>query len=506
MDKRFGLSNVCIEDIINVFKLQSEIEEAVIFGSRAIGNYKPGSDIDISLKGNKITLETIITVSLRLNELPYAYSYDIINYNAISNPAVTAHIDELGITFYKKESNHNNWKNFKLGEIAEIISRGITPRYTDNGVPVINQRCVRAGQITFNDAKFHDTNQKKISDEKYLKINDILVNSTGTGTLGRIGQINKKIENCTYDSHVTLVRIKKDFNAIFFGYKLKSIQSLIESFAEGSTGQTELNREKLMQLDVLIPENLNTQTQIAQILSSLDDKIELNLQMNKTLEAIAQTIFKEWFVKFNFPGFDGVLTDGLPKGWRKSNLTELVETVSKTHKFPKGEAIFLNTSDILEGKFLHSQFSHSKNLPGQAKKSIQYGDILFSEIRPANKRYAFVDFDSHDYVVSTKLMVLRSKGFVDNLLIYFFMKSGEVINELQSLAETRSGTFPQITFTELSKIFINIPPSNILELFTDLLWSQFKKIRENQKQIQTLTQLRDNLLPKLMTGQIAVSA
>lgn len=138
------------------------------------------------------------------------------------------------------------------------------------------------------------------------------------------------------------------------------------------------------------------------------------------------------------------------------------------------------------------------------KKTIQYGDILFSEIRPANKRYAFVDFEATDYVVSTKLMVLRSKGIVDSLVVYFFMKSNEVLNQLQLLAESRSGTFPQITYTELAKIDLNIPSADVLTLYTEYLWFTFKKIRENQNQIQALTQTRDTLLPKLMSGQLEV--
>ena len=397
----------------------------------------------------------------------------------------------------------SEWKTYKLGEIAEIIARGISPKYTETGIPVINQKCVRDGKIIFNNIKFNDVSLKKIPNEKYLQKNDILVNSTGQGTLGRVGQINFEIENYTYDSHVTLVRIDKNFDKVYIGYKLKSLQPYIESMAEGSTGQTELNREKLKQLEITVPD-LPTQRQIAQILSSLDDKIELNLQMNQTLEAMAQAIFKEWFVNFNFPGFDGVFENGLPKGWRKLSLSDLVETVSKTFKFPEGKAIFLNTSDILEGKFLHTNYTNFEDLPGQAKKSIQKGDILFSEIRPANKRYAFVDFDAKDYVVSTKLMVLRSKGIADNLLVYFFIKSEEVLNQLQMLAETRSGTFPQITYFELSKISINIPTDDVLEKFTDFLKSSFEKIRANQSEIQLLTQIRDTLLPRLMSGQLEI--
>ena len=114
--------------------------------------------------------------------------------------------------------------------------------------------------------------------------------------------------------------------------------------------------------------------------------------------------------------------------------------------------MFLNTSDILEGKVLHHSYSDVCDWPGQAKKSIKRNDILFSEIRPANGRYAFVDFDVSDYVVSTKLMVLRAKNSaVLPRYLFYFLRAPTVTAWLQRLAESRSGTFPQITFDQIAR-------------------------------------------------------
>lgn len=315
-----------------------------------------------------------------------------------------------------------------------------------------------------------------------------------------------EVENLTFNGFCKRFRLN-DFNTLlpeYARYLFRDISFRREVY-QLATGDIRFNisQESLANIEIEIPDTA-TQKEIAQILSSLDDKIELNLQMNQTLEAMAQAIFKEWFVNFNFTGFDGELVDGLPKGWRMVKLTDLLNTISITHKFPKGEAIFLNTSDILDGKFLHRNYSSKESLPGQAKKTIQKGDILFTEIRPANRRYAFVDFDADDYVVSTKLMVLRSKGLIDNLVIYYFMKSDEVLHQLQSLAESRSGTFPQITYDELAKVTMPLPDLTTQMAYTDFLWSVFGKVRENEKQIEYLTQTRDTLLPKLMSGQLEV--
>ena len=385
----------------------------------------------------------------------------------------------------------SEWKTYKLGDIAElrkeqIVSNGVEQPYI--GLEHIEQQSLRlngvgsSDNVVSNKFKFHN----------------------GDTLYGRLRPYFRKVYNPKFEgvcsTEIFVIKNKKNVDKDFL-YYLVATEEFTNIANSGSSG-THMPRADWKQLEKSewnIPD-LPTQTQIAQILTSLDEKIELNLQMNQTLEAMAKAIFKEWFVDFKFPGFDGVLVDGLPKGWRNFSLSDLVDTVSKTFKFPDGKAIFLNTSDILEGKFLHTNYTKFEDLPGQAKKSIQKGDILFSEIRPANKRYAFVDFDAKDYVVSTKLMVLRSKGIVGNLLVYFFIKSDEVLNQLQTLAETRSGTFPQITYFELSKILINIPTQDILERFTAVLQSSFEKIRENQSEIQT----RDTLLPKLMSGKIEI--
>ncbi|MBP3255625.1 MAG: restriction endonuclease subunit S [Clostridia bacterium] len=138
-------------------------------------------------------------------------------------------------------------------------------------------------------------------------------------------------------------------------------------------------------------------------------------------------------------------------------LGEFVESITDTTKINKSEVILINTSDIENGKVLNHEYVSNKNLKGQFKKRFKKNDILYSEIRPKNKRFAYINFDSDDYIASTKLMVLRNKGNIDNDYLYQILKSDNVINYLQHVAETRSGTFPQITFNELSKTKIMIP-------------------------------------------------
>ena len=169
-------------------------------------------------------------------------------------------------------------------------------------------------------------------------------------------------------------------------------------------------------------------------------------------------------------------------------LTSISETISKEQQ----TAIFLNTSDISEGKFLHKRSSVVKELPGQAKKKIKNGDILFSEIRPKNKRYAVVDVSNpNDYVVSTKLMVLRIKDPSKYYLQYIYQQliSQKMLHQINEIAESRSGTFPQITFDAIKNIELTPPPLEEQKRIADIFTVLDDKIELNNQMNQTLEEI-----------------
>ncbi len=140
-------------------------------------------------------------------------------------------------------------------------------------------------------------------------------------------------------------------------------------------------------------------------------------------------------------------------------INQVVESVSITHKFDRPILKFLNTSDIENGKIISINHLPINELKGQAKKTIKKDDILFSEIRPKNRRFAYVDIDdTYDFVVSTKLMVLRNINLeVDNKYFYYFLTNDHMLSILQDRAENRIGSFPQITFDLLSEYSIRVP-------------------------------------------------
>lgn len=175
-------------------------------------------------------------------------------------------------------------------------------------------------------------------------------------------------------------------------------------------------------------------------------------------------------------------------------LSKLCQSITKTISKNKKTVIFLNTGDILNGKILHNNFSLTNTLPGQAKKIIENNDILFSEIRPKNGRYALVNVERpNDYVVSTKLMVIRCNDKVIPKYLYYFLTSPIIINYLQELAESRSGTFPQITFDEIKNLEIDLPSIDVQQHIVNTIGSIDDLIEKNSRILSKIEELEYKL-------------
>ncbi|MET2061127.1 restriction endonuclease subunit S [Enterococcus faecium] len=179
-------------------------------------------------------------------------------------------------------------------------------------------------------------------------------------------------------------------------------------------------------------------------------------------------------------------------------IEDILVSVSETKKITSKKIIFLNTSDIEKGKIIKQDYMEVSKLPGQAKKSIKNGDILYSEIRPKNGRYCLVNgIDEDKYVVSTKLMVLRCiSNTILNEYLYYYLTSKPIINYLQGIAESRSGTFPQITFSELSKLKIKVPDIKYQIKIVEFIKQLDSKIELNSQIISNLEELASTLFKR----------
>ena len=174
--------------------------------------------------------------------------------------------------------------------------------------------------------------------------------------------------------------------------------------------------------------------------------------------------------------------------WKEYRIGDVCDTISDTYRGNAENVILINTSDVFEGKCLNHIKVPNKDLKGQFKKTFRKDDILYSEIRPANKRYAYIDFDATDYIASTKLMVIRHNERILPQYLFYILKSQAVLDELQMLAESRSGTFPQITFSEVANMEIKLPPIEQQRRILGVLKSLDDKIELNRRINENLEQ------------------
>lgn len=181
--------------------------------------------------------------------------------------------------------------------------------------------------------------------------------------------------------------------------------------------------------------------------------------------------------------------------WKEYKLVEVAKNASRRFDFSKhSNVIFINTGDVLNNQFLHKNYSIADGLPGQAKKAIQKGDILYSEIRPGNGRYLLVGDSVDDYVVSTKFMVIESnQEIILPEFLFLLLISNEATEYFKVIAESRSGTFPQITFDSISHYELKIPSKDIQQSIVDNIFVLDKKIELNTQINQTLEQIAQTI-------------
>jgi type I restriction enzyme S subunit len=366
----------------------------------------------------------------------------------------------------------SEWEIKQLHELTEFIGRGISPKYCkENGLLVINQKCIRNGRVDQTFSKLHNSVLKVVSDKKLLRLNDTLVNSTGVGTLGRVG-LFRSTDTATVDSHVTIVRAGVLIDRVFLFYNLYWRQDEIESMGEGSTGQTELSRHRLGNLNIKLPKKEQQQA-IAEVLSSIDDKIDLLNRQNETLEAMAQTLFRQWFI------------EEADDSWEEVKLSSIVQI-----RYGKN----LPTKNMTDSGY---PVCGANGIIGfYSKYNYEYKQVLVSCRGEASGKVNFSPPKS--YVTNNSLVLER----ISTVVSFEFLKYQALNFEFKSFVT--GSAQPQITIKNLELATITLPPSNLIENYSVLVRSFESKMDQNLKSVQILIKTRDTLLPKLMSGEVRV--
>lgn len=404
----------------------------------------------------------------------------------------------------------SEWKTYKLGDFAEIN-------------PKISLK--QESEYSFVEMKDLDATFKYVSPStkkelkggaKFRNGDTLFARITPCLENGKICQVKNLDNNVGFGSTEFLVfRGKENISNSDFVYYLSRSEFVKNNAIQmmtGTSGRQRVEKSALEKLEITVPD-LSSQIQIAQVLTSLDDKIEFNLQMNQTLEAMAQALFKEWFVSFKFPGFDGGFKNGLPKGWRKIKIIELFDVTDYVangsfaslaenvqYKNEPDFAVLIRLTDYnrdYNGNFVYLN-EHSYNF---LNKSKLFGDEIIIANVGANAGDVF-RAPYLDKPMSLGPNAIMIKNNVASNYLYSYLTSELGQYALKSIIA--GSAQPKFNKTDFRKLELIFPDEITLQQYNDFYNPINEKLLSNKSQIKTLTQTRDTLLPKLMSGEIQI--
>ena len=390
----------------------------------------------------------------------------------------------------------SEWHEVPLRELVGYISKGIAPSYAEEAsestIRVLNQKCNRNFRISYGDSRLHDTLKKKVPPERYVKPDDILINSTGAGTAGRIAQIEDVPSATTIDGHMILIRSNGKVTQKFLGYALKAHQWEVLQLDEGSTGQTELNRDRLLdEIMINYPVSLDEQNAIVGTLESIDRKLIVNEQLNDNLQQQAFSVFDNLIA--NAENNDCTVSDYAflnPK-----------RTLAKNQVARSIDMSQLSTSGAFPSGWEMKPFNGGMRFTN--------GDTLLARITPCleNGKTAFIDFldDGEIGFGSTEYIVLAPKNYTPPEMLYCLARYPAFVDYAVKNMNGSSGR-QRVSAETVGQYRLPLFDKHSLVLFKEVVSPMFLKMRYNSLENMRLAVLRDALLPKLMSGEIDVSA
>lgn len=420
------------------------------------------------------------------------------------------------------------WTIQAIESLCQKVTSGGTPLrsnpnfYQNGTIRWFKTKELNDGYLDDSEEKITPLAIEKTS-AKLFPPNTVLMAMYGDGkTITSLGILRK--ESATNQACCALIADPSTCNHRFLFYALKLHRNDFIQLATGGA-QRNLSGNLIRNFAIKVPP-LDEQKAIAQILSSLDDKIELNQQMNRTLEAIARALFKSWFIDFDpvrakldgrqpagmdaetaalFPAeFEDSAIGQIPKGWKAVPLPEAIE-VNPTRSLPKGKlAPYLDMQNMLTqghrpNGWIYREF-------GSGTKFMQ-GDTLLARITPCleNGKTAFVDFlpDQEVGWGSTEYIIFRPKAPLPVEFGYFLARSDELrTHAIQNM--TGSSGRQRAPANCFSSYFLAVPSEPVAQKFGDAVVPSMRLIKAYSEQNTTLTSIRDALLLKLLSGEVCV--
>lgn len=381
-------------------------------------------------------------------------------------------------------------------------------------IPVIKIGNISSGSNVIEDSSMQYVSNDflKINEKYHIYKDDILISLTGSHINqpnSMVGRVCRNYRDRVYllNQRAGKVIPKKNESRDYIFYLLSSkcIKENIANRAYGGANQVNISPSAIGDIKWDFP-SLDMQKRIGEVLSSFDTLIETNNKRIKILEQMAENLYKEWFVRFRFPGYETAeFVDGVPKGWKRYKLDELCD-INKC-SLRKGDnldkILYLDTGSLTDNVISSLEEYDKMTAPSRAKRKIKRDSILFSTVRPALRHFGILKKVPQNMIVSTGFAVLDSKYDIANI-IFMHLSSEIVLNYCQMIAEGAVATYPTIKPEEIGKIEILLPPIETAIAWNKKIEDYFLLREKILEKNQNLIKQRDLLLPRLMSGKLQV--
>ena len=434
----------------------------------------------------------------------------------------------------------NEWNAVTVGDIFDLVNGYAfkSADFINSGVPVIKIKNVKAGEFSEHDFSYVTEDFLRTRANKLAKFGDLLISMSGNrhdGSpetwVGKVAQF-RKTGSYFINQRVGALRVKEGarVDSRFASYVLSSFpyQELFIAIATSSGGQANLSPAQILSAPMRYP-SLHEQRAIAHILGTLDDKIELNRKQNDVLDAMARTLFKAWFVDFepvrakmegrwqrgqSLPGLPGHLYDvfpdrlveselgEIPEGWELTSLSEFssLNPESWTKRTRPEEILYVDLSNTKWGRVESVTKYQAADAPSRAQRVLRPQDTIVGTVRPGNGSYALIS--DEDLTGSTGFAVLRPLRPEYSEFVYLAATARENIERLSNLAD--GGAYPAVRPEIVSATRVPRTGEELINEFSRQVSSMLAGIASNERSSRPLAQLRDTLLPKLISGELRV--
>lgn len=409
------------------------------------------------------------------------------------------------------------WEKVKLGKYVEILSGFAfkSKDFLNCGVPVIKIKNITQEGVTLEDVSYISKELADKNEKYHLNYNDILIALTGShinqmsSVVGRIARI-KYHEDSLLNQRVGKVFAKDsklcDIDYVYYFLSQDYIKISLASKAGGAANQANISPNDVKSLTVRWPD-IETQHRIADILSAYDDLIENNQKQIKLLEEAAQRLYKEWFVNLRFPGHENTkIVDGVPEGWNECTvesfgtvITGKTPPTSNKEYYTNGKVPFVTIPDM-----------HNVVYPLKTEKrlTIEGAQTQKNKYIPPNS--VMISCIGTVGLVSIATEVCQTNQQINSIILnneddlYFFYESMLRMKDLLDGLGSNGATMTNVNKSKLEKLIIISPSKDIVKQYNDVCKPLFESALNLSRKNVYLKNMREALLPKLMSGEVEV--